>query len=266
MLYNSQPNRKRHAAAMAAEPGHPRVLTDAAEGEYVLSLIDFLWVIWRRLWVILLMATVLTGAAVGFSLAQTPMYEASITILIGQERGSSAPGNLGSDVQGLQQLTQTMAEGVNSRPVAEAVIQQHNLRVTPEDFLEDYLSVEQINTTQFIQVDYRDSSSERARLVANTVGEVFSEQVSNVSPSANDVTATVWERADVPDRPVSPNLVLNIGLALVAGLMLGVGLAFLLEYLDDSWRSPEEAEQISGVPTFGVIPEFEIPKSKKGRD
>lgn len=251
---------------MTAEPRQLGVLTEDAEGEYVLSLRDLLRVIWKRLWVILLVATVLTGAIVGFSLAQTPMYEASITILIGQERGSGTPGNLGSDVQGLQQLTQTMTEGVNSRPVAEAVIQQHDLRMTPEDFLEDYLSVEQINATQFIQVDYRDPSPERARLVANTVGEVFSEQVSEISPSANDVTATVWELAEVPDEPVSPNLVLNAGLALVIGLMFGVGLAFLLEYLDDSWRSPEEAEQVSGVPTLGVIPEFAVSKGKKGRD
>jgi capsular polysaccharide biosynthesis protein len=36
--------------------------------------------------------------------------------------------------------------------------------------------------------------------------------------------------------------------------VLGTGLAFLLEFMDDSWRSPAEAEQVSGVPTFGVIP------------
>jgi capsular polysaccharide biosynthesis protein len=51
-------------------------------------------------------------------------------------------------------------------------------------------------------------------------------------------------------------------LALVAGGALGVALAFLLEYLDDSWGSPEEAEQISGVPTFGVIPTFKVSKAR----
>jgi protein tyrosine kinase modulator len=48
--------------------------------------------------------------------------------------------------------------------------------------------------------------------------------------------------------------------------MLGVGLAFLLNYLDDSWQSSEEAEQLSGVPTFSIIPGFEEPKVKKGDD
>jgi O-antigen/teichoic acid export membrane protein len=40
-----------------------------------------------------------------------------------------------------------------------------------------------------------------------------------------------------------------------------VGLAFLLNYLDDDWKSSDELEQVSGVPTFGVIPEFKVHKS-----
>jgi capsular polysaccharide biosynthesis protein len=55
----------------------------------------------------------------------------------------------------------------------------------------------------------------------------------------------------------------NVLLALVLGLVLGAGLALLMEYLKDSWNSPEEVEQISGVPNFGVIPEYEAPKGKK---
>jgi receptor protein-tyrosine kinase len=45
--------------------------------------------------------------------------------------------------------------------------------------------------------------------------------------------------------------------------MLGTGLAFLLEYLDDSWSSPEEMEQVSGTPTLGIIPGFSASKSQK---
>lgn len=236
---------------------------ETSQDEYILSLGDLFRVVWKRLWVIVLIAVLLTGAAVGYSLGQTPIYEASIKILVGQEQQSDAPSQLGSDVQGLQQLTLTVAEAVGTRPVAEGVIEELNLKLTPEEFLEN-LSVEQVSNTQFIQVSYRDTNPERAQQVANTIGEVFSEQVSEVSPSANAITATLWERAVPPESPASPNLPLNTLLALVLGLMLGVGLAFLLEYLDDSWRSPEEVEQISGVPTFGIIPEFKIPKGKKG--
>ncbi len=53
-------------------------------------------------------------------------------------------GDLAGEVQGLQQITQTIVEAVNSRPVVESVIQQLGLELTPEDFLDQRLNVEQI--------------------------------------------------------------------------------------------------------------------------
>lgn len=241
----------------------------AAEGE-PLPISELLRAIWSRLWIIVLATILLVGAALGYSLAQTPEYEASTMILVGQQQQrSEAPSNLGSDVQGLQQITQTMAEAVGTRPVAEEVIQNLGLQVTSKDFLEENLTVEQVNATQFIEVSYRDQNPDTARQVANAVGDVFSEQVSDVSTSANSITATVWERAEAPDEPVSPNLLVNIGAALAAGLLLGVGLALLMEYLNDSLRSPEEVEQFSGLPAFSIIPQFKVAdgttRNKKGR-
>src|SRR5829696_6819367 len=228
----------------------------AAEGEYVLSFGDLFQVVRRRLWIILLVALGLTGAAVALSLMQTPTYEASIKILIGQERQSrsDAPRD---DVMSLQNLTRTMVNAVNSRPIAEAVIDRLDLQTDPDSFLGN-LSAEQINETQFIEVRYEDPSPEEAQQIANATGDVFSERVADASATASAVTATVWERAVVPDEPVSPKTLRNAFGALVLGLMLGTGLSFLLEFLDDSWRSPEEAERVSGVPTFGVIPEFKV--------
>jgi capsular polysaccharide biosynthesis protein len=170
-------------------------------------------------------------------------------------------------VMGLQQLTQTMAETVSSRPIAAAVIQQENLQMTPQAFLEDQLRVEQVKSTQLIEVKYRDPSPTSAQRIANSVGDTFSNQISETSAAnGNTIAATVWERAEVPEEPVSPDLVRYLGIALVIGVMLGVGLAFLLEYLDDSWRSPQEAEQVSGVPTLGVIRDFAtLMTNKKGR-
>ncbi len=244
------------------EPGLVTSSENSRE-EYVVSIRDLLGVIWRRLWVILLVAVLLTGAVVGLDLLRTPTYEAKIQILVGQKQESGVPGSLGGDVMGLQQITQTMAQAVPTRPVAEAVIDRLNLNISSDELLAN-LNVEQVGTTQFIEVSYESESPQKAKQIANAVGTVFSEQVSEVSPSANSITATVWERAAVPDSPVSPNPLRDGLLALVLGGMLGVGLAFLLEQLDDRWRSPEEVERVSGVPTFGVIPEFKAPKGKKG--
>jgi capsular polysaccharide biosynthesis protein len=120
-----------------------------------------------------------------------------------------------------------MAEAVKSRPVAEAVTQQLNLQMDPDDFLAN-LNAEQIPETQFIRVSYQDPSPETAQQVVNTVGDVFSEQVSELSPSAGGVNTTVWEWAETPSAPVGRNIVLNGLLGFVLGLMLGTGLAIWL--------------------------------------
>jgi len=249
-MYDQSPyNNGRAVPRVATRTADVRIL----ENEPPFFLNEVLQVVWKRLWVVILMVPICVGVAVGISLAQTPVYEASVKILVGQEAKEGQQDSLSSSVEGLQQLTQTMVVAINSRPVAEDVIQRLELQMTPEDLL-DNLTIEQIGTTQFIQLYYRDSDPEKAQSVANTLADVSSERIARTSASANDITATVWEDATVPASPISPDPVRNSLMALGLGLMLGIGLTFLLEYLDDSWRSPEEVEQVSGIPTFGVIP------------
>jgi capsular polysaccharide biosynthesis protein len=259
---NSVPTNIQSGLGKPREFSWEEYVEDSRE-EYIISLGDLLQVVWRRLWVIALAAFVLAGSAVAYSLARTPMYEGSIKILVGQEQRADVPANLGSDVMGLQQLTQTVADLIDTRPVAESVIQDLDLRITPEKFIEN-MNVEQIPETQVVEVTYRNSDPEKAQTITDAIGKVFSDQVSEVSTSANAITATVWEEAATPETPVSPNPLLNGILAAMLGCMLGLMLAFLLEYLDNSWRSPEEAERVSGVPSFGMIRSFEIPKATKG--
>jgi len=234
----------------------PNVSAQHGEEEYLLSPLDLLRVVWKRLWVVLLVAVLLSGVVVGISLTQTPTYVASIKIFVGQKGGLSETSN----AYNLQLLTLTMVELLNSRPVAEAAVEQQDLQTSPDELL-DNLSVAALPDTQVIQVDYSDSDQQRARRTVNAVGEAFSYQIAKRSPDSNGITATVWVKATTPDAPVSPNPIRNGLLAAVAGVVLGLGLAFLLEYLDDSWDSAEEAELVSRVPTFGVIPQFEVPKS-----
>jgi len=230
----------------------------------VASQVNPIQVLRRRLWVIVLVTCLVMGLAAGFTFMQTPTYSASTTILIGQEEGSGATDNLVNEVQGVQGAAETVTTAITTDPVAEGAIEKLDLQMSSDSLLAN-LEAQQIGTSQFVVISYGDTDPERAQQIANAVGDVFSEQIADVSSSANSLTATVWEKAAVPDFPVSPDPMRNILLAAVLGVMLGVGLAFLLDHLDDDWRSPEEVELVASVPTFGVIPTFKVRKSKKGR-
>ena len=71
---------------------------------------------------------------------------------------------------------------------------------------------------------------------------------------------SIVDEAKTPVFPYKPNLQLNALLALVLGLLGGVGLAFLFERLDDTFKRPEELEKLLGLPVLGVIP-----KTRKDR-
>jgi len=64
----------------------------------------------------------------------------------------------------------------------------------------------------------------------------------------------IVDSARVPTAPVEPNIPRNLGFAFVLGLTSGVGLAFLLEGLDNTVRTTEQAQMISGLPPLGMIP------------
>ena len=60
--------------------------------------------------------------------------------------------------------------------------------------------------------------------------------------------------ARTPTSPAEPNIPRNLGFAFILGLTSGIGLAFLLEGVDNTVRTPEQAQAISGLPSLGMIP------------
>lgn len=77
--------------------------------------------------------------------------------------------------------------------------------------------------------------------------------------ATTDGSAEVLSPAGVPDTPVSPNIPLNMAVGLTFGLFLGAALAFVRDYFDDSVKSKEAVDRVTGVPTLGLIPKVEGP-------
>jgi capsular polysaccharide biosynthesis protein len=264
-LYNAQFNGRSHASPADSRIAANDVFGVRREDEQILSFGDLLRIMWRRLWIILLVPLVLVGLSVGYSSSQTPIYQASATVLIGQEPVADPASDAGNELQDLQWFMPTLATAASSRPVAEDVVQRLDLSVPPE-YVQNRMQVEQIPDTQFLAVSFQDLSPERAQLMANTIGDAVSQRLPELGPNdSGTLTATVWEQAALPDSPVSPDVMRNVLVALALGLMLGIGLAFLVEYLDDRWRSINEVEQLSGVPTFGVVPQLTGRRKKRDR-
>jgi capsular polysaccharide biosynthesis protein len=212
----------------------------------------------RRMWIVILVPLLTVSAAIGASLLQTPVYEASARVVVSPREGASQQDNLSNTVSGLQALTIEMeSAGLNRSMVEDIVRTQGEPGVVSEEDINENLTIAQLEDTRFLTLTYKDPDRRIAQEVVNNAAEIFAREAPEASGVANYAAVQVSALAGVPPAPEQPDLLRNGLGALVIGLMLGVGLAFLLEYIYLSGlRSPEKVEQVSGVPTFGTIPDF----------
>jgi capsular exopolysaccharide synthesis family protein len=75
-----------------------------------------------------------------------------------------------------------------------------------------------------------------------------------VSAGLRASNVRVVDPAEVPKKPAKPRTLLNLTTALVVGLLLGVGIAFLQEYLDNTLKTPDDVQKYLRLPALGVIP------------
>jgi capsular exopolysaccharide synthesis family protein len=89
--------------------------------------------------------------------------------------------------------------------------------------------------------------------VLNSLAQAQSTLTYSAVPSSNVVTAVVVDEATVPGGPLPGRTSQLMLQALVLSLMIGIGLAFVLEYIDYTVKTPEVLDAIYGIPVQGVI-------------
>lgn len=76
---------------------------------------------------------------------------------------------------------------------------------------------------------------------------------------------SIIDRAEIPKSPVRPRKILNILLSMIVGIFGGIGVAFFLEYLDNTFKVPDDVEERLSIPLLGVIPLIKDLESQEKR-
>jgi capsular polysaccharide biosynthesis protein len=203
--------------------------------------------------IILPVAAMLTSGIVSYFLI-TPIYKSSTTLMVGKTyAGENGPLLQYNDILTANQLVKTYSQIAKSRTVAEKIIEQEKLDITPEAF-SDKISVEPVRDTQLISISIEDPSPDKAARLANISGQVFMKKVVEVMKLDN---VNIVDPAVPAPSPVKPNKKMNILLAGVIGLMSAVGLVFLLEFLDQTIKTNEDINRYLELPVLGVIPKID---------
>lgn len=211
---------------------------------------DIIKIIRKRLWIMILTAVILpliTGLVSYYYME--PLYQTYATLLIGRPEGYE--GRLEySDVLLNQQLAPTYSEIAKSRHVSSELISRLKLEIT-NDEVRQKIEVSSVVDTEIIKISVIDSNPDMASRMANELSNIFIGYVSQVMKIDN---IQFVDKAEVPVKPFRPNIMLNIAVAAIAGLLIGLFFVLLVEYFDNTIKTQEDIEKYFMLPVLGVIP------------
>src|SRR5208282_4968729 len=142
------------------------------------------------------------------------------------------------------------------KKIASKVRGQYMTALQRENMLHDALERQKQEANKLnesaIEYNILKRDAETYRLLYEGILQKLKEAGVSAGLKANNFH--IVDSARPPTYPIEPNIPRNLGFALLLGLASGVGLAFLLEGLDNTIRTTEQAQMISGLPPLGMIP------------
>lgn len=220
-----------------------------------ISLREIYYILKKRMGmiIILLILALSISAVVSFYVLDKE-YQAVTTMMVGRPKDYVTENKLEYNELLLnQRLVSTYGELIKTRTVADRVIENMGLSLTYGQ-LRDKLNVSLVKDTEIISLSVMDTNPALAAQIANETAQVFMETVQEIMRVEN---VQVIDAAQVPTTPVQPRPMMNIAIAGVLALMLGVFIAFLIEFLDTTIKTPEDVEKHLGLPVIGSIPMVE---------
>lgn len=296
-----------------------------------LELRDYLRVVWRRKWTILVTVVLCVAAAVLISLREAPKYSTAARLLVATDLSdqifdpSSQAANpelaqrtIANEIQlilspstrraVIEKLDRPLASEVSLQPIPQtdviAVVatdgDAEDAAATANAYAETYLEVRVRENTEELQ-DAADRLQAEIDRLTQQILEIDGDLAVNPPPVAEEgqtlptdprvrerasldsqrsqflaqldrieagvanqqVGGEVIAQAPVPDDPINKTPLRNALAGLALGLVLGIALAFLREYLDDSVKSKDDLEAASGITVVGLIPELSDWKNRK---
>lgn len=209
----------------------------------------------RKRFLVILAVMLVVGIAVTIFtfLVQDDIYRAQSTIIVSSTNADPALGQLTVNDYNLNvKLVNSYSVICKTNRVLEQVIVELGLPMTTETLAEK-ITVSSAKDTEIIHIAVEDPDPAAAQRIANSVTRIFQSEVKVIMKMDN---VQIIDEARLPNSPVSPNRARNVMLGFAVGLMLGFGLAFMIEILDRSIKSEEQITELLGIPVLGSVPKI----------
>ncbi len=147
------------------------------------------------------------------------------------------------------------AEDEGRRTFVEEQLQtlEENIRLTEEEIVDEQARLDAANSARAIQQYQANINALQQKLTS------YQSNYANLLQTSHEATnyISVVEPASLPTNPISPNVSETLMLAAAIGLALAVGGALLIEFLDNTVKTPEDVEQTMNLPMLGTIADIQ---------
>lgn len=211
----------------------------------------------RARWLTICVTVVLALlAAVAFTLLTTPLYQASTRLFVSTTAGASA-AELYQGNRLSQDRVISYTELLRGETLAQRTIDKLGLDMSAEALRQQVKASSKADTV-LINVAVLDQSPVRARDIANTLSDEFVAMIRELeTPEGGtrpDARVVVEQRASIPSDPVVPKTKRNLATGLGLGVILGLALAMLRDLVDNTVKTRESIEELTGAGLVGTIP------------
>ena len=218
--------------------------------ERVIEIGDVFKILKKRLVLIISFTVIATALASFLSFyVITPEYVSSTKLFIGKEATENQKYSV-NDIQVYQKFLNTYSEILNTSDLIQKALDNNNIELSSAA-VSAGLTVSPKADTQIMSISFKCSNAELCQKVLNAITSEFIKESERLMPGAK---MEIIQKANLPQYPVSPNKMKNILIGFLAGLFLGILIAFWIEYINNSVISAEELQEVLDIPVIGKIP------------
>lgn len=203
----------------------------------------------KAVYIILLVVLFVIAGVIYINFILTPMYRSSTTLILVSNDNTNNSTLLQSEVNLNKNLVTTYSEIVKSRTVLKNVIEQLDLDMTVAE-LSNSITVNSVENTEIIKIEVSNESNKTAKDIAATTAESFKKEVERIYNLTN---VSIVDEAYLATNAYNVSPIKQIVLFTVAGLVVGVGIVFLVFYFDTSIKSSEDIEEKIGLSVIGNV-------------
>lgn len=208
----------------------------------------------KRLWIIILVTLLFLGLGISYTIyLKKPLYKGDTDLILvnaNDNANSNMPNQ--ADILVNQKLITTYTELIKSKRVLNQVIKVLDLKLDYEE-LAKKITVSTVKESLIIKVRVSDENAKTAARIANTIANVFEQEVLDIYKSEN---VKIISEANIEKEPYNINIPKTGVIFAAIGFMLSCGIIFTIYYFDTSIKSVEEIENRLGVPVIGTVPKY----------